>query len=312
MITVERSLHREIMATDIYIAISSAKYTQEEIEGDIEEAVSQLKKFEHRFSRFNNESELSQFNNSSTFKASQEFIDLLKVSLEYYLKTEKLFNPALLPILLQEGYTHSFYSKNQKSDQDLNTLEYSYNFEEIRINTQTNLISKPINMKIDFGGIGKGYMVNKLSEFLQNKYKDYCIDLGGDMFLGGEDRQNNYPYWAIEIENPLSVDLEMPTLILRDMAVATSGVNRRNWRRGNITRNHIINEKEGSLNNDLLCVTVLSDDCIKCDIFAKVLLILGLKAGVEYSEEHNLPAIFVGKDNSLVINKNAQKYVWTE
>ena len=309
---VEKSLHREIMATDIYFCISSDKYAKEQIEGDIDEAICKLKDFERRFSRFDSESELSQFNNSSTFKASQEFIDLLNRSLKYYLKSEKIFNPALLPILLKEGYIHSFYDMDQKSDQVINSDGYNYNFEDIKINIQTNVVTKPLNMKIDFGGIGKGYMVNKVSELLKEKYKDYCIDLGGDMFLSGEDKQNKYPYWAIEIENPLLDELEMPTLILKDKAIATSGINRRNWQRDNVTKNHIINNTQGSIDNDLLCVTVISDDCINCDIFAKVLLILGLKSGVKYSKDHNLAAIFVSKDQKLVINKSAQEFVWTE
>ncbi len=312
MPTVEKSLHREIMATDIYLCVSSDKYPKEEIDVDLNQAISKLKDFERRFSRFDSESELSQFNNSSKFKASQEFIDLLNVSLKYYLKTEKIFNPALLPLLLKEGYTHSFYDMDQKRNQVINSDGHNYNFEDIKINTQTNVVTKPINMKIDFGGIGKGYMVNKLSEFFKEKYKDYCIDLGGDMFLSGEDKQNKYPYWAIEIENPLSDELEMPTLILKDMAIATSGINRRNWQKDNVTKNHIINKVQGSINNDLLCVTVISDNCINCDIFAKVLLILGLESGVKYSENHNLAAIFVSKGKLLVINKNAQKFVWTE
>ena len=75
-----------------------------------EELWSKIDNFENKFSRFIVDSELSKFNASAGSKqfVSKEFLDILKLSMNYFKKTNGLFNIFILPALQKSGYINSF------------------------------------------------------------------------------------------------------------------------------------------------------------------------------------------------------------
>lgn len=166
-------------------------------------------------------------------------------------------------------------------------------------------------MMIDLGGIGKGYVVEKLAEKMSKKYENFCIELGGDMYLGGVDKENDYPYWAIEIQNPFDVPIEMPTLIVQNLAIATSGINKRNWNKNGGIKNHLIDSlSKKSVDNNIVCVTVIAENAVNADVYAKTILILGEKAGAKFAKDYDINAIFVLNSKKLVYTNNAKKYIY--
>ncbi len=316
MITVEREILGQIMSTDVYISISSNSKSKENIETEISSIITKLEKFENKFSRFIKDNFLDKFNSSISIDYDEAFAKILKLCSIYYKKTNGIFDPTILPFLLDEGYSVSkkngFVDKTPfLSNQKKSTQKYSFN--DIFVSKEKNVISKPLDLKIDLGGIGKGFIADKISNELKENYEDFCISIGGDMYLNGVDRTNNYPYWAIEIESPFKNLEETPTLLLKNLAVATSGIDKRTWEINGQQKNHIIDTKTHmSLANDLLSVTVISSSVTEADIIAKTLLILGLEEGSIFCENHSIPAIFIKKDKTVIVNNLAKKYVWKE
>ncbi len=316
MITVEREILGQIMSTDIYLSVSSNSKSKENIEEEISSIVLRLEKFENKFSRFIKDNFLDKFNSSISIDYDEEFAEILKLCSIYYKKTNSIFDPTILPFLLEEGYSLSkkegfvdkiLFHSNQKNS----TQKYSFN--DISISKEKNIISKPLDLKIDLGGIGKGFIADKISNELKENYEDFCISIGGDMYLSGVDHKNDYPYWAIEIDSPFKDPEKIPTLLLKNLAVATSGVDKRTWEINGKQKNHIIDARTHmSLANDLLSVTVISSSVTEADIIAKTLLILGLEDGSIFCENHSIPAIFIKKDKTVIVNNLAKKYVWKE
>lgn len=309
MLTIERELKDKIMTTEVFISISSDKYNEEEINRDIDLAILHLKHFELRYSRFRSGNILHSFNKSTEFKLDGELSEILQKSKDYYIKTKGIFDPGILNDLNKEGYQISKdagFFDNRKIDS-----HGYYSFENIEFINDSNLVKKPKNLEIDLGGIGKGYMVDKISKNLKRKYKDFCVNLGGDMYVAGRDQSNNFPHWGIEIENPFNDDLEMPLLLVKDKAVATSGINKRHWTKDGKVKNHIINPKtKSSVENELICVTVISGKPIEADIYAKTALILGKHDGMDFCNNRKIPVIMITKDKKIVIGKYANKYIW--
>ena len=300
-----------MLGTEIYFSIFSDKHSKEEIISDFNYLISYISDFEKKYSRFIPGNFLFEFNSSTTSTVDPEFVEILVLCKKYYKITHGVFNPCLLPILLSEGYnvskTHGIYDESLQTSIDDNSIDLDL----VEINGAT--ITKPLNLKIDLGGIGKGYLLNQLSNYLSQKYTNYCIDLGGDLMLSGVDKQKGYPYWAIEVENPLKTPQEVPTLMLSDVAVATSGVNKRSWIKDNMSKNHLIDKyKKSSVNNDILCSTVVSSNPIDADVFAKCILIMGLTRGLEFAQEQSIPVILITKTGQIVSSKYADKYIWRE
>ncbi|NMB70420.1 FAD:protein FMN transferase [candidate division WWE3 bacterium] len=310
---IERVLKNKIMATDVYICLASEKIPEDEMQADADKIIDQMKDFEQKYSRFIPNNYLSNLNESEIFEASEDLLELIEAGESYYKKTQGLFDPTIHNYLVNEGYNVSknqgFYDKSIKPIEEIK----KFNFSDININYQTKIIRKPKGLKIDFGGIGKGYIVDKTTKWVSQKYMDFCIDAGGDMFLGGTDRINKYPYWAIEIENPLEEkpDTLLPTLLVKDLAIATSGIGKRVWQKDGETKTHIIDPKtHKSVQNDLLSVTVIGNNTVYADIYAKTLLLLGGKDGLKYCNIGKIPAVFLTKFGEVLISKEMKKYVW--
>ncbi len=313
MKTLTRNIADEIMTTLVYIALSSDKYTDEEINVDIAEIVAELKDFEHKFSRFLPDSELSKLNACDYTKVSDEMLAILDTCKKYHTHTKGLFDPTIHNALINEGYhlskSKGFYNEKQHTHSSTTAA----NFDLVKIDYTNKTVAKPKNIKIDLGGIGKGYIIDAIANKLKKKYADFCISLGGDIYVAGYDQINNYPYWAIEIENPFAHKLDTPTLIVSDKAIATSGINKRVWQKYGQPKHHIIDPRTAqSSQTNLACTTVIGESTITCDIVAKMLLIHGADKGLEYCESNNIAAIFITKESKIIYTQKAHEYVWKD
>jgi len=270
--------------------------------------------FENSFSRFILTSELSLLNDSSdSFWTSTELIDILLVVRNFYHTTKGIFNPSILPDLERVGYDKSFNLIEPSDDKKVAIHEYQKNdFDLISIDTKNSLITKPTNLRIDLGGIGKGYLVDLLVKKIESKgYKNFWISAGGDMYLSGltEDKK---PY-QVGIQNPAKLDEDIANLVIVDekLAVATSGVAKRQWKREGKIYNHLIDPRTGtSVDNDLLAVTIVSDQAIKADVFAKTVLILGKEQGLAFiNNQSNTEALVIDKNLEFSLSENMNKYL---
>jgi len=299
------------LSTEVYIFISS---NQQDVTDDLNLVVALINDFEKKFSRFIPNNELDVLNNSVDLTVTDELLDILTTAKNYYKKTNKLFDPTIYNALISEGYIlskdNNYYDPNSTLCKNLDKRS---NFDLVKF-IPNNRILKPRELKIDLGGIGKGYLVDKIVEILKSKYPDFCISLGGDLYVQGKDINQGYDYWAIEVSNPFEqgkTELELPTLLLSNHAVATSGVNKRNWLKNGITKNHIIDPRTNrSINTDLISATVIGTDTIFCDITAKVLMILGMPEGVKYCNINSISAVLISKSREIYITESATKYVW--
>jgi thiamine biosynthesis lipoprotein len=292
------------MKTDVFIKLVSDKHTREEMEVDIRESFQMFRAFAERFTRFNQQSELSRFNASEGGEVSLELFYLLKECARFYQLTEGVFDPSVLPDLEKIGYTKA---KNIQ----ISGLGKAHQFSELKFDETEKTICKPRGLLLDLGGIGKGYVVDMVADRLSKKYANGIVDAGGDMRVLGCDREQNIGYWAIDVENPLDVSRTLATLALTDCAVATSGSNRRHWRKAGRSYHHLIDPLLGtSAASEMSQVTAIASRAVEADVFAKTLFILGLERGRAFAEAHNIPALFVTDNNQIIRNNLFQEYEW--
>ncbi|MDP2837788.1 MAG: FAD:protein FMN transferase [Candidatus Moranbacteria bacterium] len=257
--------------------------------------------FEARYSRFQKNNELWQLNHSERMALSEEFFDLLVRAQDFHTKTNGLFDPSILSALEQEGYSGA-------TTETFNAGGVS--FTTLKLDHATLTVTKPSNLRVDLGGIGKGYIVDQVATFLTRHFDNFLVDAGGDIFAAGRNQKANYPYWAVAVEHP-QTGQDIALLLLHGMAVATSGSNRRHWQKNGEHKHHLIDPaSQKSAVSDILSVTVIAPDTTTADVFAKTLFIAGSKKGQALAKQLALPAIFVTEAGTAIINHEAQKYVW--
>lgn len=299
--SLRREVRGEIMNTDVLCEVIFPAQETALAETSLDTAFTMFREFESRYSRFRRNNELWAFNHSTESVLSPELFGILEQVLAFHQLTEGIFDPSILPALEEAGYTSTPYQQHTRRTSPLSTL----------ILDRTTLTArKPLDLILDLGGIGKGYIVDQVAASLHTHFEHVLVDAGGDIRVYGENAIEHYPYFAIEVEHPLP-DRPAPLLMLRDMAVATSGRNRRHWVKDGVPRHHLIDPTtDTSADSDLLTVTVIAPTTTEADVWAKTLYIAGLKRGQALAQKHNLPAIFIPSDDTIVINSLAQPYVW--
>lgn len=265
------------MNTDILLA---AEGPVEKVEAGFEQVRAYIDACEQRFTRFSENSELSALNRAagSWFKASPDMFDVVLEALRLHRQTYGLFDPSILDALEQAGYDRSMDAiRAGGAGPVLLTMQMrqrQIRFADVRLDSDEQRIWLPENLRIDLGGIAKGWIAEQAALRLGEWASACAVDAGGDAFMvglpGGE------THWRITLEDPCDVGRGLAVLKLRPGAVATSTITRRRWQQAGKTRHHLIDPRTGEpADTDFLSVTTVAPHASEAEAYAKSLLIAG-------------------------------------
>lgn len=285
------------------------------------EAEKEIIDFEHNFSRFPSSSELSAFNNAPAgkIKVSEEMAELISLSLRYYKLSKGIFDPSIIDNLEKFGYSDSFEKLplKQKGQLDLFSLDKLWqqraHLEDLKILGKT--VIKPNNLRLDFGGLGKGYVIDKISAKLNKELdnKDYWLSAGGDLIASGQPESEEG--WKIKIQDPLHLDQDSFSFNTKGkrIALATSGTVKRKGYIGKEEWNHLIDPRSGHPSkNGVLSVSAFAPKAIEADIFAKTALILGPEKGLNFlNEQEGSGGIIFREQGPPLFSDNIEEYLNT-
>lgn len=301
--TIERRIDGEIMGTDILMRIASRDVSKETMEAALDESFRSMREFADRFSRFRQDNELWRFNESEGGKVSSELFDLLDRAVGHFRKSAGRIDPSILPVLETEGYRGAYAGEVPVAKISFTTLI---------LDPATRSARKPRSLKLDFGGFGKGHIVDRVAAELARRYPHVLVDAGGDIAVRGSDVGRGETGWIIEVENPATRESSGILLRLSNEAIATSGKNRRTWKVDGHAKHHLIDPATGAPSaSDLLSVTAIAPDCETADALAKTLFLMGEKQALETAERDRIPMIIFDESGAGTINRFAQPYVAT-
>lgn len=227
-----------------------------------------LEKYESRYSRFRLDSWLSRLNQDGVFhNPNQQFVDLLQQSLQYYEKTNGVFNVAIGEKLVNAGYDsiYSFTSSEQESVIPVLPEVLSVTDEKITLSKG----------QLDLGGIGKGYAIDALAEYLQTEHKlsYFLINGGGDMYATSDNEQ---PI-KIELAHPYDKSLSIGNLKLLNSGFAASSPHVREWQdaKTGVSKNHFLTSQQKA-------AYVTSSSATEADVWATTLCINQAVQSPEY------------------------------
>lgn len=262
-----------------------------------------------RFTRFEADSELSALNASSgqSFAASPQMFEVVDLALKYSTLTDGLFNPTIIGALEAAGYDRTFDALEPRIDRGKPNTSRISAASAIRLDSARRTITLPIGVRIDLGGIAKGWAVQRATQQLA-QYGPCLIDAGGDIMTIGT--APGTAHWTIEIADPFDRARNVTSLRLHDRAVATSGIDRRRWQRGGTWRHHLIDPRTGqSSASDLMTATVIASTTVEAEVYAKVVFLLGAEAGLQFVDEQpSLAACVITANGEALISDSFQEY----
>ena len=135
-------------------------------------------------------------------------------------------------------------------------------------------------MKIDLGGIAKGYIVGEAVKTLKAQgIERALVTAGGDMFaLGGNPERGG---WLIGIRDPLKPEENLRYIEVSDRAVSTSGHYMRFYTVRGKRYSHIVDPRTGyPARNNVVSVTIIGPDGTAADALTKSIVVLGPERGL--------------------------------
>lgn len=256
--------------------------------------------YESLFSKTISTSDVSRFNNrtTSSITIDKDTSELMQFGLTYSKLSNGAFDIAI-------GRLSSLwdFTSDAPSIPDATTINDSLNhigYENLIIKENT-LSSKDPDLQIDLGGIAKGYIADKMKEYLISKgVKSATINLGGNVLCIG--KKPDGAAFKIGIQKPFSEQGEILLGIeLVDYSVVTSGTYERYFIKDNKVYHHILNPTTGyPYDNGLVSVTILSPKSVDGDGLSTSCFALGLENGMKLinSLDH-VYAIFVTDDDQI-------------
>jgi FAD:protein FMN transferase len=256
-------------------------------------------KFESQFSRFLPDSELSRFNRreTETVLVSDGMFDLLTACLRLNRQTGGIFNPLVLENLEAAGYNASFEKLATEASESAIRPSAPATLSLLTLDAEQRRASLPLGLRLDFGGIGKGYAVDAAAAMLAEA-GNFLVDAGGDIYASGH-APDGGP-WRIDVADPASPDSQVDVVAVSDQAVATSWTTRRRWQTAGGWAHHLIDPRSGlPAGSDVIGSTVIASHAVEADVFAKCSLILGPDEGLSFLDQQGVQGLLVLTDGTL-------------
>ena len=150
--------------------------------------------------------------------------------------------------------------------------------------------------QIDLGGIAKGYIADKATEYLkENGVKKALINFGGNICMIGQ--------YNIGIKKPFD-DSVIASIEIKDKCAVTSGIYERYIEKDGKTYHHILDPKTGyGVENKLAAVTVIGEKALDCDALSTVCMLLGAEDGLEIiNRTADTEAVFIDRDGGITLS----------
>ena len=227
--------------------------------------------YKNRFSANDADSELMEINLQAGKKAVQvhpELFELIELGKKHSIAANSHLNIAIGPLV--QTWRIGFSDAKLPSEEEIQRLLKITNPEEIVLNDSNRevYLSKE-GMRIDLGALAKGYIADKLKEFLvEQGVQSGIIDLGGNILTIGENPTFHRP-WRIGIQNPaLDRGEHVAVIEVSDGSVVTSGIYERQLVVDGKTYHHIFDRTTGyPMETELASITIVAEKSVDCEIW---------------------------------------------
>lgn len=260
------------------------------VAGALDAAEAEFHRLEALLSRFRPDSELSRLNEAGTLEVGPDLRRVVELALAAREQSGGRFDPTVHDAMVAAGYDRSFETMaGEGADVDVHPRRRRASAPRDVVVDGSTLSLHGVG--IDLGGIGKGYAAERAAEIL-GAAAPCLVNAGGDIATRGGS-------WTVGVETagePLTLELA------GGHALATSGRDRRRWRRGGRELHHLIDPRTGEpADSDLLRVTVVAPDAVDAEVAAKSLFLAGAEAAAAEADAAGIPAVLVTGDGRTLL-----------
>ena len=200
------------------------------------------------------------------------------------------------------------------NDAKLNHINQQAERIQMRLLNNGQQVYLPTGMALDLNGYVKGWCAMQLAEQISH-FHDWhlpcLVDMGGDIAIGVPSDQIGKPIaWGVAVAKahlmdgkPIQDQEDIAILALSSGAIATSGQDYRRWWHDGRWQHHLIHPHYSRpATSDVLTATVLADDTLTAEVYAKYCVLLGVSEAMAWLNKNNIAALLIATDNKVLVS----------
>ncbi len=295
--------HEAIMGTNIDVEL----WHEDAAKGNaaIDAVMSEMRRIDALMSHYKPESQLSRINQRAfrePVTVDPELFDLIELALHFSQLTDGAFDITYASV----GYLYDYRKHVKPTEGQIENALPGVNFRNLKLDAKTHSVRfGHEGMRIDLGGIAKGYAVDRGIGLLQARGVQHAVvTAGGDTRIIGD--RFGRP-WIVGIRHPDDKSRVVTRIPLVDTAMSTSGDYERYFDEKGVRYHHIIDPKTGHSASKVRSATILGPTAVQTDGLSKTAFVLGADKALEIIERlPDFDAVFVRPDGTVLYTKGLQ------
>ena len=234
---------------------------------------------------------------TNTWHISEYLAALLSQGLSITRESDGAFDIAIAPLTSLWDFTAE--DPKVPDDADIQKVLPLCSSDGVTIDGQDITLPSD-DIQFDVGAIAKGYIADRLKDFLVKKgVNSAIINLGGNVLCIGS-KPDGTPF-KVGIQKPFADRNETEAVMdITGKSVVSSGIYERCFKQNGKLYHHILNPKTGyPYDNSLISVTIISDQSVDGDALSTTCFALGLEDGLKFAEKKGVQAVFITEDYEL-------------
>jgi thiamine biosynthesis lipoprotein len=271
----------------------------------IDAVMAEMMTIDRDMSTYKPESEVSRVNRDAAtapMVISPALFGLLSTALEFSRITGGAFDITYASV----GFMYDFHSHKKPTDAEIQSALPAVNYHHVVLDPQNSTVffTQP-GVRIDLGGIGKGYAVDRGIEILKSLGVDHAlVTAGGDSRIIGD--RFGKP-WIVGIRHPDDKNRVIAKIPLVDTAMSTSGDYERYFDEDGVRYHHIIDPRTGKSASKVRSATILASTATRTDGLSKTAFVLGADEAMKiYNALDDVDAILVTPDGRVLYSKGIE------
>jgi thiamine biosynthesis lipoprotein len=276
---------------DVYLYADADERASELFDACFDE----IERIEAAISNYRTTSELSRLNAgapSAPVVTDPEVFGLFRRSLDFSRESDGAFDITVGRLMKAWGFFKGRGS--YPSPEELAHARAETGWRRVTLDPERRTVRYDGALLVDFGGIGKGYALDRVAALLRGQGVTAALLSSGSSSILAIGAPPGARGWPVQVADPADRSRSLAMVVLEDMSLSTSGSTEKFFRLDGKTYCHIMDPRTGAPVEGMLQTTVVAPSATDSDALSTALFVLGPNRGAELLARHaGASALFV-------------------
>ncbi|NNC68802.1 MAG: FAD:protein FMN transferase [Gammaproteobacteria bacterium] len=272
----------------------------------IDKVLAEMDRVNRLMSPYIEQSQLSKINkyaHEGPIEVDQDLFELIEKSIEFSQLTNGAFDITYASV----GHLYNYRKEIKPTEEEVAAAKLLIDYKNLVLDKhQLSISYLKHGVKIDLGGIAKGFAVDQSIQHLRNLgIKHALVSAGGDTRLLGDRRGRA---WLVGIRDPANTEEVIVMLPLQDEALSTSGDYERFFIEDGEKYHHIIHPTTGNSASEVRSASILASDSTTTDALSTSIFVMGPDKGLALLNIlEGVEGVIVDKQGKLYYSQGLEK-----